>query len=58
MQILKDVNDLHDAIIAFAASLLIPVPFLLAMLVLHQTTVEERRFWTHAAVLFAAPFWL
>jgi hypothetical protein len=54
LQILKLVSDLHDAIIAFAASLMIPVPFLLAMLVLHHTTAEGKRFWTHGAVLFAA----
>jgi hypothetical protein len=54
LQILKVVNDLHDAIIGFGASILIPVPFLLAMLVLHHTTAEEKRFWTHGALLFAA----
>ncbi len=53
LQIFGVVNDLHDAIIAFGASLLMPVPFLLAMLVLHYTVAEEQRFWTHAAVAFA-----
>jgi hypothetical protein len=54
LQVLKVVNDLHDATIAFGASLLIPVPFLLCMLVLHHTVREEQRFWTHGAVIFAA----
>jgi hypothetical protein len=56
LQILKVVNDLHDAVIAFAASLLMPVPFLLAMLVLHHTTPDERRFWTHGALRFATMY--
>lgn len=53
LQILGIVSDLHDAIIAFGASLLIPVPFLLTMLVLHHTIAEEQRFWTHSAIVFA-----
>jgi hypothetical protein len=53
LQILKLVSDIHDAIIAFGTSLLIPVPFLLAMLVLHYTTDGEKQFWTHGAVIFA-----
>jgi len=53
LQVLGVVSDLHDAIIAFGASLLIPVPFLLTMLVLHHTVAEEQRFWTHTAITFA-----
>jgi hypothetical protein len=44
---------LQDSIIAFASSLIIATPFLLAMLALHYVVPEERRFWTHAAVLMA-----
>jgi hypothetical protein len=40
LQIFRVVSDLQDAVIAFGASLLIPVPFLLAMLVLHHTIAE------------------
>ena len=53
LQILHMVSDRNDAIIAFASSLLIPVPFLLAMLVLHHTVSDEQRFWTHTAISFA-----
>lgn len=53
LQMLGMVSDLNDAIIAFGASLLIPVPFLLTMLVLHHTVSEDQRFWTHTAVVFA-----
>lgn len=53
LQVLGMVSDLHDAIIAFGTSLLIPVPFLLTMLVLHHTVAEEQRFWTHTAITFA-----
>jgi hypothetical protein len=53
LQMFGVVNDLHDAIIAFGTSLLIPVPFLLCMLVLHHTVPEGQRFWTHGAVAFA-----
>ena len=53
LQIFGVVGDLQDAAIAFGASLLIPVPFLLTMLVLHHTIAEEQQFWTHAAIAFA-----
>jgi hypothetical protein len=55
LQILNVVGPLQDAIIAFGTSLLIPVPFLLAMLVLHYTIAAEKQvpFWTHAAIAFA-----
>ena len=53
LQILTPISDLDDAIIAFATSLLIPVPFLLTMLVLHHTVAEDQRFWTHTAIAFA-----
>ena len=53
LQILNLVTPLQDAAIAFGFSLLIPVPFLLSMLALHYTVSEEKRFWTHAAVVFA-----
>jgi len=54
LQILNLVSPLEDAAIAFGFSLIIPTPFLLAMLVLHYTVSENKRFWTHAAVVFAA----
>src|SRR4029453_10952505 len=53
LQLFNVVTPLQDAIIPFGFSLIIPVPFLLAMLALHYTISEEKRFWTHAAVVFA-----
>jgi hypothetical protein len=53
LQVLDVVGPLQDSIIAFASSLIIATPFLLAMLALHYVVPEERRFWTHAAVLMA-----
>jgi hypothetical protein len=53
LQIFNVVSPLQDAIIAFGFSLMMPVPFLLAMLALHYTVPEEKRFWTHAALVFA-----
>src|SRR5947209_9488853 len=41
LQIFNVVTPLQDSIIAFASSLIIPTPFLLAMLVLHSTVSEE-----------------
>jgi len=47
LQIPNVVSPLEDSAIAFGFSLIIPTPFLLAMLVLHYTVAEEKRFWTH-----------
>ncbi len=41
-----------DAIIIYGFSLLIPVPLILAMLVLHYSVSDDKKFWTHAALLF------
>jgi len=41
LQILNVVSPLEDSAIAFGFSLIIPTPFLLAMLVLHHTVREE-----------------
>lgn len=40
-----------DAVLIFGFSLLIPIPFLLAMLALHFSVIPEKRIWTHAALL-------
>jgi hypothetical protein len=42
-----------DAVLIYATSLCITVPFLLMMLALHHLTEPGRRFWTHAAVVFS-----
>ena len=53
LQILNVVGPLQDGVIGFGSSLIIATPFLLAMLALHYTVTEEKKFWTHAAVVFA-----
>jgi hypothetical protein len=53
LQILNLVSPIHDAFIAFASSLIIATPFLISMVALHHTVSEEKRFWTHAAVMLA-----
>jgi hypothetical protein len=37
-------------------SLFIATPFMLALLALHYVTPDEKRFWSHAAVLFAVMY--
>lgn len=42
-----------DEILIYGTSLCIVIPFVLEMLALHYVTPEEKRFWSHAALLFA-----
>lgn len=41
-----------DAILIYATSLCITVPFMLMMLALHYLTDPDKRYWTHAALIF------
>jgi hypothetical protein len=45
-----------DEILIYGFSLFIAVPFMLALLALHYVTPDEKRFWSHAAVLFAVMY--
>lgn len=45
-----------DQILIFGCSLCIVIPFLLAMLALHYTTQPDKKFWSHAALLFTAMY--
>lgn len=45
-----------DEILIYGTSLCIVVPFMLAMLSLHHTTGPEKRFWTHAALIFTVVY--
>jgi hypothetical protein len=56
LQISGVLTDLQDAVLAFGSSLLMPVPFLLAMLALHALAPIDRRFWSMAAVAFAVVY--
>ena len=55
-QILGLVHFPVDEILIFGTSLCIVVPFVLEILALHHTTAGDRRFWTHAALLFATVY--
>jgi hypothetical protein len=55
VQVLQLLGVLHfplDEILIFGTSLCIVLPFVLEILALHHTTALEKRFWTHAAVVF------
>lgn len=41
-----------DEILIYGTSLCIVVPFLLEMVAFHYLTLPDRRFWTHAALMF------
>lgn len=43
-----------DEILIYSTSLIITIPFLLEILVLHHTVPDEKKLWSHAAVLFTA----
>lgn len=53
MQLLGWLHFPFDEILIYATSLLIPIPFLLAMLSLHYCTPPKKKLWSHAALLFA-----
>lgn len=52
MQLLRLVKFPQDEILIYGTSLAIVIPFLLAMAAFHYVTPPDRRFWTHAALLF------
>lgn len=59
VQILQVVGVLSfpvDEILIYGTSLCIVVPFVLEMLALHHTTPAEKRFWTHAALIFTVVY--
>ena len=56
MQVIGLVGSPWDEILIYGFSLCIATPFMLAMLALHYVTPEEKRFWSHAAVLFSAMY--
>src|SRR4051794_38405310 len=56
VQILQVVHILHfplDEILIYGTSLCIVIPFLLEILALHYVTCDEKKFWSHASVIFS-----
>ena len=59
VQILQMVGVLHfplDEILIFGTSLCIVVPFVLEALALHYSRPADRRFWTHAGLVFTTMY--
>jgi hypothetical protein len=55
VQILQVVGVLHfplDEILIFATSLCIVIPFVFEILAFHYSSPADKRFWTHAALIF------
>jgi len=59
VQILQVVGVLHfpiDEILIFGASLCIVVPFVFEILAFHYSSPADKRFWTHAALIFTTMY--
>lgn len=52
LQILGALRFPLDEILIYGTALCIVVPFVLEMLALHHLTTDEKRLWTHAALVF------
>ena len=52
LQILKVVNFPVDEILIYGTSLGIVIPFILEILALHYVTPLDKKFWSHAALIF------
>jgi hypothetical protein len=53
LQVVRAIRFPMDEILIYGSSLGIVLPFVLAMLALHYRTPADRRFWTHAALIFS-----
>jgi len=56
LQLIGIVSYPWDEILIYGFSLFIATPFMLALLALHYVTPDEKKFWSHAAVLFAVMY--
>jgi hypothetical protein len=56
LQIIGLLGSPWDGILIYGFSLFIATPFMLALLALHHLTPDGKRFWSHAAVLFAVMY--
>lgn len=56
VQLLQVIGVLHfplDEILIYGTSLCIVIPFIIEMLALHYVTPDEKKFWSHAALIFS-----
>jgi hypothetical protein len=56
LQLIGFLKPPWDGILIFGFSLVIAVPFMVAMVALHQVTPPERRFWSHTALLMSVVY--
>jgi len=56
LQLLGVLRFPFDEILIFGTSLCIVVPFVLEILALHYSTPSDKRFWSHAAVVFTTMY--
>lgn len=56
LQLLGIVTFPADQILIFGFSLCIVIPFVLAMLALHYTAPADKKFWSHATLLFTVMY--
>jgi hypothetical protein len=52
LQVAKVISFPADEVLIYGTSLCIVIPFVLAMLALHYITPVEKKFWSHAALIF------
>ena len=52
LQLLRILTYPFDEILIYGFSLCIVIPFLLEMLALHHVTPNDKKFWSHAALIF------
>jgi hypothetical protein len=52
LQIQRLIPSPLDEVLIYSTSLCIVIPFIMEILALHYTTSADKRFWTHAAVIF------
>ncbi len=53
LQLLRVFNSALDEILIYTTSLCIVVPFVIEILALHYTTPDNKKFWSHGALVFA-----
>lgn len=52
LQVMSFLSFPRDEILIYGTSLCIVIPFVLAMLALHYAASEDKKFWSHGALLF------
>ena len=52
LQLARVFSSPTDETLIYAASLCIVIPFILEMLALHYVTADDKKFWSHAALIF------